>query len=267
VKRQSERKITRKELKGLEKFQHALFRVDANELTRWLRSKKNRKRLSEEIGKHMFDLGPATPPRGRGQRTGREEFFYKLRWSYREIDSTVEALRHIEFYIGRFPYRNAPVSKHRYLQFHFEAFLHEIYILEVRLFNCLTMLERQYRKDPRLRAIQDVCAQLREIVTDALKKLIGYRGSHVHQFRISETHIDRLEGIYVYTTLLPNRKLTRVIQAYYRSEHKKARKSLKAWIASANTSIKQLLDVFFEGIHSITFNKNGTVRYPSHLKF
>lgn len=257
---------SKKKLKGFEKFELAYLRVGTKDFTRWLKSKENSKRVFEEIHKHVLDLGPATPPRGKGQRTGREEFFYKLSWAFREVASTVEALRHIEFYIGRFPYRNAPVSKHRYLQFHFEAFLHEIYILELRFKSCLTMLERQYRKDPRLPVIQDVCAQLKEIVTDALKKLVGYRGGHVHQYRISETHIDRLEGIHLYT-LSSNRKIKRAFQAYYRSEYRKIRKSLQAWIASANTSIRQLLDIFFDGVYAITFNKNGTVRYPSRLKF
>lgn len=257
---------SKKKLKGFEKFQRAYLRVGTKEFTQWLKSKENNERLSEEIHKHLFDLGPATPPRGQGQRTGREEFFYKLSWAFREIAATTEALKHIEFYIGRFPYRNAPVSKHRYLQFHVEAFLHEIYILEVRLLKCLTMLKRQYRQDPRLPAIQDVSTQLGELVTSSLKKLVGYRGSHVHQYRLSEDHIDRLDSIHLYT-LLPDRKLKRAFQAYYRSEYRKTRKSLKAWIGSANTSINQLLDIFFDGIYAITFNKNGAVRYPSRLKF
>lgn len=241
--------------------------MGVKDLQRWWKSKKNRGCLKEEIHKHLFDLGPATPPRGRGHRTGREEFLFKLHWAFREIDTTVEALRNIEFYIGRFPYRNAPVTKHGYLQFHFEAFLHEIYILEQRLQNCLKMLERQYRKDPRLPAIQDLCTQLRAIVADVLKKLVDYRGSHVHQFRISEHHIDRLGGIYLYTLDRNPQEIKSAFQAYYHSEYRNVRKSLKAWIASANKSITQLLDVFFDGIYAVTFNKNGNVRYPSRLNF
>lgn len=88
----------------------------------------------------------------------------------------------------------------------------------------------------------------------------------MHTYRISEDHIDRLSGIYLWT-LHPNRKIRRVFQAYYQSEYRKIGKSLRDWIASANESITQLLDVFFDGVYVITFNKNGTVRYPSRLTF
>jgi hypothetical protein len=258
--------VKRERLKGREKFQRAYMRVGAKDFERWLKSKENSDRLNEEIHKHLFDLGPATPPRGQGKRTGREEFFFKLSWAFREIVASADTLKDVQFYIGRFPYRKAPISRHRYLQFHVEVFLNEIYILEIRLLNCLAMLGRQYRTDPRLPTIQNLCIQLRELVTIALKKLVGWRGSHVHQYRHCDAHIDRLESIHLYS-LHPHRQIRRALQAYYQKEYSKTRRTLREWITSANKSVAQLLDIFFDGVHAITFNKNGTIRYPSRLKF
>ncbi len=129
-------------MKGLERFQRAYLRVGAKDFARWLKSKENSRLLSEEIRKHLFDLGPPTPPRPPSSLTGREAFIKKLSIGFQEIVTSRDALQDIEYYISRFPYRTKRILKHRYLQFHMEAFFHEIYILDLRLVNYLTLVER-----------------------------------------------------------------------------------------------------------------------------
>ena len=41
----------------------------------------------------------------------------------------LDTMRDIEFYPGRFPSRKTQIAKHRHVQFHVEAFFHELYIL------------------------------------------------------------------------------------------------------------------------------------------
>jgi hypothetical protein len=253
-------------MKGFDKFQRAYLRVGVKDFQRWLESKENSKLLNEEIRKHLFDLGPPTPPRPPNTHTGREAFFRKLSIGFNEIVTSRDALRDIEYYIGRFPYRTTRILKHSYLQFHVEAFFHEIYILDLRLLNYLTLMERQYRDDPRLPAIRDLCALVRQVVSNALDKHIQSRGSHVHQYRMWDIHIDRLGSIHLHGSVR-DRKLKRLFKAFYEVEYRKCRRRWRKWMAELNASIAKLLDVFFGSIYAITFNKNGTVRYPSRLKF
>ena len=65
-----------------------------------------------------------------------------------------------------------------------EAYLNEIYIFQLRLFDFLTATERKYKKDPDFSApTQEICAGLREQVQKALDPLIKIRGTHVHSGR------------------------------------------------------------------------------------
>jgi hypothetical protein len=64
----------------------------------------------------------------------------------------------------------SPIQKHRRLQFHVEAYLHETYLLEQRLLKFLKVLEREHRRDPEIKAIKELCAALGEFVRGAFKR-------------------------------------------------------------------------------------------------
>jgi len=140
------RRLKLSSLKGLDKFQTALMNDGLPDMIRWLKSKKKGKLLMDEVHKHIFDLGPPNPP---GKRTGRRNYHQLLTYHTSEIRTTLDTMSDIEFYMGRFPYSRAKVAKHRHLQFHIEAFLQEIYILQLRLLRFATFIERKHKKDPR----------------------------------------------------------------------------------------------------------------------
>jgi hypothetical protein len=196
-------------------------------------------------------------------------FFRKLGDGLLEVIKSRDSLRDIEYYIGRFPYRSKRVAKHSYLQFHAEAFFHEVYILQLRLQDYLTLMERQYRKDPRLPVIRDLCEALRKMVTNAFDIPVRRRGSHVHQYRMYDDQIDRLTAIQTYGAAAADVsiKFKSVFRLFYEEEYRKCRRRWRKWMADSNGSITKLLDAYFAGIYAITFNKNGTVRYPSNLTF
>jgi hypothetical protein len=125
--------------KGLEKFQQAVVADGLPAMRRTLRSKKQGKLLIDEIHKEIFELGPPTPP---FKPTGRSRYLQWLMHHSSEISRALETMRDIEFYIGKFPYRKTRIAEHRHLQFHVEAFLHELYILQQRLLQFLTFIER-----------------------------------------------------------------------------------------------------------------------------
>jgi hypothetical protein len=249
-------------LKGLERFLRAFIEEGVPDMTRWLQSKKKSRLLLDEVHKHIFDLGPPTPP---GKGTWRTKYYQWLMHHSSEILTTLDTMKDIEFYVGRFPYSKAKIAKHRHLQFHIEAFLQEIYILQQRLIQFLTFIARQHRRDPRLPQIQAACKVLNDFVIDAMKKGIAIRGSHVHKWRLSDTQIDRLHGINLHT-MMPNKEIKKAFEAYYESEYRKIRKQWRKWIASGIAEARNLVDAYFDEVFKLMFDDKGKLIYPSRLK-
>lgn len=250
-------------LKGLEKFESALVAEGMPGMIRTLRSKKKGKLLMDEIHKEIFELGPPTPP---GKPTPRSRYRQWLLHHSSEIRGALDTMRDIEFYIGRFPYRKTRIAKHRHLQFHVEAFLHELYILQQRLVQFLKFTERQHRKDPRLPEIKAACGVLNEVVIESMKKGIAIRGSHVHRWRLSDTKIERLNAINFYT-LMPGTEVARVFKVFYESEYRKTRKQWRDWITNGIAEVQKLVDAYFDEAFKLVFNDKGKLIYPSRLKF
>ena len=257
------RKSRLSSLKGLERFQVALMEDGKPDMARWLKSKKKAKLLMDEVHKHIFDLGPPTPP---GRRTGRRSHHQLLVHHASEIQTTIDTMRDIEFYMGRFPYSEVKIAKHRHLQFHVEAWLNELYILQERLLQLLTFIERQHRKDPRLDHIKAVCRMLNDFVVDSMKKGVDIRGRHVHKWRLSDNQIDRLVGISLYTKM-PSRKIQRAFRPYYESEYRKIRRRWREWVASGTDEAQKLADAYFEEVFKLILDDKGRLVYPSRLKF
>jgi hypothetical protein len=248
---------------GLDNFERALLGAMKRNMDPWMKSKKKFKLILDEMHKEMFELGPPTPP---NRPTGRQRYLQMVSHYFTEITTSFETMNDIEFYLGRFPYRKTAIARHRHLQFHVEAYLHELYLLEQRLLQFLTYIERKHKRDPRLPAIKDLCGVMKEYVLGAMKKGTRLRSSHVHQSRLSDTQIERLHAIRFYT-LGKESELTMVFRAFYLAEYRKIRRRWRMWVAEANSSARKMLDTYFDGIFPAVFEKDGAMRYPSRLKF
>jgi hypothetical protein len=121
-------------------------------------------------------------------------------------------------------------------------------------------------QDPRLPAIKDLCAALKEFVLKSMEKGTRLRGSHVHRARLSDTKIERLRTIGLHTRFR-GPKLAAAMRAFYRVEYRKTRKKWTAWIAEGNSSARKMLDAYFDAIYPAIFGKSGAMRYPNRLKF
>jgi len=229
----------------------------------WFCSKKKAKLLIHEIHKEIFELGPPTPP---GKPSPRSRYIQWVGHHFSEILRAIDTMKDIEFYVGRFPYSKTKISKHQQLQFHVEAFLHELYILQQRLLQFLVFIERQHREDPSLPEIKAACAVLKEFVIDSMKKGVAIRGSHVHRWKLSDTKIERLNAINFYT-LMPDKKVRKVFNKFYESEYRKARKDWRGWIADGIAEGQQILDAYFDEVFKLVFDDKGKYTYPSRLKF
>jgi hypothetical protein len=257
------RKLKLSSLKGLDKFQAALMNDGLPDMVGWLKSKKKAKLLMAEVHKHIFELGPPTPP---AERTGRTNYYQLLTYHLAEIQTTLDTMRDIEFYMGRFPYSEAKVARHRHLIFHVQAFLNELYILQQRLLRLLLFIERNHRRDARLDHIKIVCEVLRNFVSESMKKGIAIRGSHVHEWRLSDNDHDRLIAISLYTKM-PNTEIRDAFTTYYDSEYKKIRRQRREWVASGIGVSQELVDAYFDELFKLVFDGKGRLVYPSRLKF
>jgi hypothetical protein len=257
------RKLGLSKLKGLDKFQAALMNDQLSNMVGWLKSKKKANLLMTEVHKRIFELGPPTPP---ARRTGRSNYHQLLTYHAADIQTTLDTMRDIEFYMGRFPYSEDKIAKHRHLIFHVQAFVNELYILQERLLGFLKFIERQHRKDPRLDNIKVACEVLNDFVIESMKKGVAIRGSHVHQWRLSDNDHDRLIGIDLYTKM-PNEKIQEGFKRYYDSEYKKIRRRRREWVASGIGVARELVDAFFDELFKFVFDDKGAMVYPSRLKF
>lgn len=118
----------------------------------------------------------------------------------------------------------------------------------------------------RLDNIKVVCEALRGFVTESMKKGVAIRGSHVHGWRLSDNDHDRLIGISLYTKM-PNEEIQEAFTAYYDSEYKKIRRRRREWVASGIGVSHELVDAFFDELFKLVFDDNGSMVYPSRLKF
>jgi len=181
-----------------------------------------------------------------------------------EIQTTLDTIKDIEFYLGKFPYRKTRIAKHRHLQFHVEAFYQELYILRERLLKFLKFIERQHRKDVRLPEIKIACTALGDFVIDSMKRGIAVRGSHVHNWRLTDTKIERLNAINFYT-LMP--QVARVFKAFYETEYRKTRKQWRDRINGTLAVAQRLVDAYFDEVFKLLFDDRDKLIYPSRLKF
>jgi hypothetical protein len=249
-------------MKGFEKFQYAMLEA-ATLIIRPLTESQN-KEAGEALWNHLFDLdGPRETPT---KHTGRAIYFGRLFKAFLEITHSLETLEDIEFYVGRFPFQNTRISRDRYLQFHIETYFSELYLLQQRLNHYVVLLERQYRRDPRLPEILTKCKNLPVLAAKALEGPLRVRHSHVHEARVTDRGIDRLKSIGLLTKSKDS-ALSSYMQIQYRFVHSDVKKKWKKAIVKNNDNLLQVLDVFFERFFTVVFEESGALKYPSRLKF
>jgi hypothetical protein len=105
----------------------------------------------------------------------------------------------------------------------------------------LKFIERQHRRDRRRPGIKAACRVLNDFVVEAIRKVIELRGSHVHKWRLSDTQLDRLNGISWYMRM-PDTKIKNAFTAFYNSECRKIRGQWRKWISGRIAELQKLAD-------------------------
>jgi hypothetical protein len=220
--------------------------------------------LGEALWNHIFSLsGPTIVNR---KLTDRDRFFAKIFRGFLEISKSFETLEDISFYVGRFPFQKTKITPERYLRFHVETWFAEIYILRGRLTSYIKVVERQHKRAPHLSAIQARCRCLCDLITKTLQGVVDLRGQHVHETRLPDDEIDRLNTIALLTHGSDD-AVKNFMHLHHRIEHRKVRRVWKDRLAANNKAIWELLDIFFDVLFPMVFDeKTQVLKYPKRLK-
>jgi hypothetical protein len=217
--------------------------------------------LEEAAHNYLFKEGPR---QARSKSlTPRELFMSRLFWSFTEIHDSLEMLDDILFLIGRFPYSNTRISKERHLQSFAEAHYGEIYILQERLKQYLTVVERQYKADPGHVEISKRCRNLRNMVLDLFKDVLQVRNNHVHQMRLSDEGLDRLKTLGLLANFSDH---SSAYSIHYRYQWAKTRKEWRDRIKNNNDEIHRTIDVISNSLYTIICEEtNLDFKFPAGI--
>ena len=245
-------------MSGFEKFQRAMIEAAKSHMDS--SQERDDNALAKVLNNHIFNLdGPKTITR---ELTAKDRFFGKTFRQFLEIGKSVETLNDSLFYMGRFPFSGTKITPSRYLRFHVEAWLAEVYILQERLRSYLKALERQHKKNPHFSAIRANCKHLDELISKTLGSVIKARGGHVHENRFSDDDIERLDTLDL-LTLGREDDFSNLMSLHRRGENRKVRKIWKDRIGANNKVILELLDMFFDALFPLVFDEDSeTLRYP-----
>lgn len=167
---------------------------------------------------------------------------------FREIESTLKALRLIEAMIGVAAPRSKLVPKHEYLKFLIGAYFQEVYILEQRLTKYAIKIQRTYR--PRF----DATAILQSI-QETFGGVVELRGEHVHLKRYSDMRIDILHGLVFVENLMDGLHVTAEL------EYKNVQTEWLKFAKERNAEIQIFLQHYFECLLA-GISKDGILILP-----
>lgn len=190
--------------------------------------------------------------------TRRDEVFAsRLFLEFDEFVTSLLCMKDIEIYVKRFPYRDADISSLRYLKYHIESHLNEIYLFQERVEAFLEFIQKRYRKSPITAKINVMAQKILALIKTSLQNVILVRGTHVHSRRFTNDDFDRL-------TFLENMKKSEAetFASLYEFEYKQARKKWVKTIQANNLAMEQLLNTICKELYSVLFDENGQIIYP-----
>jgi len=195
-----------------------------------------------------------------GKLTPADVFISKLATGFNEIHDSYYSLLDIEVYMARFPYSNTRVSKTRYLIYHMENYLNEVYILQQRLKCYFTIVGRLYRNDRRHQDILKTVKTLSSLVQNALEEIVDTRGAHVHRMRFSDEDLERLNLQEILSKHGGDE--LKVLKNFFKFDYGSIRKRYKQIINRNNEEIKKMLDACFDILYKIVADEKRKIKYP-----
>jgi hypothetical protein len=190
--------------------------------------------------------------------TRRDEVFARrLFLEFDEFVTSLLCMKDIEVYIKRFPYRDTGVSSLRYLKYHIESHLNEIYLFQERVEAFLDFTQKRYRKSPIAAEMNSTAQTILATIKISLQNVVLVRGTHVHSRRFTDDDFDRLK-------FLENMKASEAetFASLYEFEYKKARKKWAKIIQANNLAMEQLLNAICKELYAVLFDEKDQIIFP-----
>lgn len=170
-----------------------------------------------------------------------------------EIAGSLDVLDDTVVYLQRSP-RGIP--RERYVRYHFEHYIQQIYILRNRLRMLCDSLARAYRKTALASAVASTAEDLKTKVDNCFAGVIKVRGAYVHEEQVQIAELYRLTLL----KMLPSTARTKLQVTRAETDVKD---SALDWVIANNAVTATVLDSYFATWLPVLFERNGAMRYPS----
>ncbi len=238
---------------GMEKFISAIMEETKPIALKMAKSGKVREVLKNMLFDEPGERYAGLPP------SYEEKVLKKMVFGISEIEASFQTLNDIPLYIKRFPNKNSNISKTRFLNYHVGNYLNENYILRERLVTYQKVIARMYKNDERLSELNKQIKKIEVLVT-GFDGIIVTRGRHVHQERYGDEDFERLT--FFERMAKEDDPLSSILGEVYPLALKDYRAKWIKTISENNDNLKKILDMYFEILYSIVFDKNGNFIYP-----
>jgi hypothetical protein len=193
---------------------------------------KHQKVLAERMRARLFGEEPPEGYRPIKKESARERYLRDVFYKYLEIQKSLERIKLTQKYISRIP---GHVTKLEYLQYHYEYYLNEVYIFNLRINHLLDFLIKKCQK----LNLQDEMPKIRNIKRAVNTSMDGYikvRGQHVHVKHHETSKISQLVSLDLIS------KNFNFIKSYRDWELRLLRKNIKSEIQKTHTVLKDSLE-------------------------
>lgn len=173
-----------------------------------------------------------------------------------EINKSVATLQDIAFYIRSCPYTEEQVPPRRYLQFHAEAYLSEVYILRERMTTLVKIVQRQIKRLRSPIGSSEALDRILVTVEATLGPVVRTRSRHTHEQRLADPLIERLDTIDLFIRF-PEGRLQRIARAQAKQAERAAFQKWRRVAAGNNRAIASLRTSYERELRSAIFFKGS----------
>jgi hypothetical protein len=185
-----------------------------------------------------------------------ERSFSELFYGWSEIHRSCELLKHL----ASLPIQGVGLTPGQCVRLNVECYLNEIYILQQRLLQYLSIVYKQARRVASRQEstqVQETVRDLKKGVHQVFGQISAVRGSHVHQWRYDDEDLSRVDSL----EDLVNLGKCAELRPYYRGELHKLRRKWAEFISTTNGHTEKFMDRYFARLYPVVFDaEKGILR-------
>lgn len=168
------------------------------------KSKKEQKIMADRMHANLFGVDYKDDHGSLGKMSTSNLFIRDIWKPYAEIDESNSRIKMTALFIKQYPYlpswKKEGITKTRYLRYHYENYLNEIYLMEQRMKRIFDVTVKHCKKLEWEAEILLV-KKMRKWYYKQLGNSLDIRGAHVHEERFVNQKIDQLESLEFITAM------------------------------------------------------------------